>query len=113
MRPNIAAILAGYVFLAPGVKGSVLLMLYQDNHCTIPVPGSGWTHVWSTSCDTNVDTGWTSAQINLTTSPDFGTVTFYNRRNCAPVQPRISFRPSETRCLNDFGFVANAVGLIE
>ena len=94
-----------------GVNANIILNLFQDNDCQVPVPGSGQTFVVSGTCDTNVATGWSSAQIVDNGGSPAGTVTFYNNNNCAAVQPSHGYSTSGFGCMNNFGFVANAVGL--
>ena len=94
-----------------GVNANVTLKLFQDNNCQTPVPGTGQTFVVSGTCDTNVATGWSSALIVDKGGSPAGTLTFYNRNNCAAAQPSHGYSSANFACLNNFGFVANAVGL--
>ncbi|KAK8108375.1 hypothetical protein PG984_014176 [Apiospora sp. TS-2023a] len=104
--------LAQALLLFPGAAQAYVTMnLFQDNDCRVPVPGSGWTRVDSGTCDTNVATGWQSAIITDNRDSPAGTLTFYNRNNCAAAQPSHGYSSANFACLNNFGFVANAVGL--
>ncbi|KAH8805991.1 hypothetical protein F5884DRAFT_467632 [Xylogone sp. PMI_703] len=91
------------------VQASVTMNLYQDNNCQDPVPGDGWTFVSSGTCDTNVATGWSSAMITDNSGSPAGTLTFYSRNACAGTSH--GYSSANYACLNNFGFVANAVGL--
>ncbi len=95
-----------------GAQADVTMTLYQDNDCQTPVPGSGQTTVNSGTCDSNVATGWSSAKITDNRGSPAGTLTFYNRNNCAVQQPSHGYSSANMACLRDFGFVANAVGLV-
>ncbi|KAI0523799.1 hypothetical protein F5B22DRAFT_642901 [Xylaria bambusicola] len=92
----------------------MVLALYQDNDCQIPIPGDGITQVNSGTCDTNVRTGWSSAKIienNIVRPPagwPYGPE-FYERNNCAVAQKRHGFSGLPGPCLK-IGFIANAVG---
>ncbi|KAK8017146.1 hypothetical protein PG991_008222 [Apiospora marii] len=85
--------------------------LFSDNACQDPVPGSGWTTVNSGSCDANVGTGWQSARITDNRDSPAGTLTFYTHNDCAAGQSSHGYSAANFACLNNFGFVANAVGL--
>ena len=98
--------------LVAAVHGDVTLALFQDNDCVTPVPGSGTTTVTDGSCDTNVSTGWSSAKIVGNDGIDFGTLTFYTKRDCGcPTCGSHGYSRGNFNCLNNFEFVANAVGL--
>ncbi|KAK3936679.1 hypothetical protein QBC46DRAFT_452556 [Diplogelasinospora grovesii] len=111
MHVNLLSTLALFLLLATGIQADVTMMLFQDNYCQIPVPGSGWTMVKWWTCDENVSTGWSSAMITQNNGYYRGILTFYTRNNCAVGQPAKVFSTGNFGCLNDFGFVANAVGL--
>lgn len=109
---GVALALTQALALFPGAaRGYVTMNLFSDNDCKNPVPGSGWTTVNSGSCDTNVATGWMSARITDNRDSPAGTLTFYNNNNCAAGQPSHGYSSANYACLNNFGFVANAVGL--
>ncbi|KAI1331321.1 hypothetical protein F5Y16DRAFT_395206 [Xylariaceae sp. FL0255] len=115
MRFYISAILASLVIGCHGLRlQHVMIELYQDNDCKVPVPGAGWTFVNEASCDDTVSTGWSSARMVFDTQdvPIRGDLTFYNKNYCALPQPHAHFDTASNyeRCLNNFGFVANSVG---
>lgn len=112
MRSELILTFALHLFTLRGARGDVIMNLYQDNDCQIPVPGAGWTEVNSGSCDTNVATGWSSAKITNNGGSPAGTLTFYTRNNCAVAQLNHGYSSANFDCLNNFGFVANAVGLV-
>ena len=111
MHANVLTVLALPLLAITGAHAAVTMNLYQDNECKIPVPGSGWTTVVSGTCDENVSTGWSSAMITDSGDSTAGTLTFYNNNNCAVAQPSHGYSTANFACLNNFGFVANAVGL--
>ena len=102
---------AAQLLLVQGVLGNVRMNLYADNDCQVPMEGEGWTFVVSGTCDTNVHPGWASALITDNGGSPAGTLTFYNDNNCAAGQPSHGYSSANFACLNNFGFVANAVGL--
>ncbi|KAI1131659.1 hypothetical protein F5Y10DRAFT_262036 [Nemania abortiva] len=104
MRANILTLLA-----VAGAQAYVTMNLYSDNDCTNLIPGSGQTTVNSGTCDTNVGTGWSSARIIDDTGSPAGTLTFYTRNSCTGTSH--GYSSANFACLNNFGFVANAVGL--
>ncbi|KAK5629990.1 hypothetical protein RRF57_005705 [Xylaria bambusicola] len=122
MRANILFAFVVSLLLAAGAPISIgdketrhmVLALFQDNDCQIPVPGDGTTKVNCGTCDTNVRTGWSSARIiehnifrpfrGWPDGPEF-----YERNNCAVAQRRHGFSGYPGPCLK-IGFVANAVG---
>jgi hypothetical protein len=112
MHTSILSFVAVPIIAMTAVQAGVTMNLYQDNDCTVPVPGSGSTTVNSGSCDTNVGTGWLSALITDDSGSPAGTLTFYNNNNCAAGQPSHGYSAANFACLNNFGFVANAVGLV-
>ncbi|KAI0472232.1 hypothetical protein F4859DRAFT_483548 [Xylaria cf. heliscus] len=112
MRANILPFLAIPFLAIPGVQAYVTLELYQDNDCQTLIPGTGQTTVNSGSCDTNVSPGWSSARIINNQDSPSGTLTFYTRNNCAAGQSSHGYNAGNFACLNNFGFVANAVGLV-
>ncbi|KAK8057941.1 hypothetical protein PG996_011878 [Apiospora saccharicola] len=110
---GVALALTQALLLFPGAaQGYVTMSLFSDNDCQVPVPGSGSTTVNSGSCDTNVGTGWLSAQITDDRDSPAGTLTFYTNNNCAAGQSSHGYSSANFACPNNFGFVANAVGLI-
>ncbi|KAI0812202.1 hypothetical protein GGR55DRAFT_704066 [Xylaria sp. FL0064] len=98
--------------LCAGAQRYVNMYLYQDNDCQTLIPGFGQTTVNSGSCDANVRTGWSSAKIISDTDLPAGTLTFYNSNNCAVDHPSYGYSSANYACLNNFGFVADAVGLV-
>ncbi|KAH8166434.1 hypothetical protein CIB48_g1795 [Xylaria polymorpha] len=111
MRANIISFLTIPFLALSGVQAYVTLELYQDNNCQTPIPGTGQTTVNSGSCDTNVGTGWSSAKVLDNKDSPAGTLTFYTRNNCAAGGQNHGYSSANFACLNNFGFVANAVGL--
>ncbi|KAJ2989169.1 hypothetical protein NUW58_g3607 [Xylaria curta] len=111
MHANILTILAAPLLFVAGAQGYVSMYLYQDNDCKTLIPGTGMTTVNSGSCDTNVRTGWSSAKIISNQDSPAGTLTFYTNNNCAAGQQSHGYSSGNFACLNNFGFVANAVGL--
>ncbi|KAK5629874.1 hypothetical protein RRF57_005589 [Xylaria bambusicola] len=107
MHTTALSVLAAPLLLAARTQVKVTMRLYQDNNCQTLIPGTGNTTVNDQTCDTNVRTGWSSAHIIY---GNYGTLTFYSRNNCAAIQPSHGYDASNYDCLNNFGFVANAVG---
>ncbi|KAF2260668.1 hypothetical protein CC78DRAFT_584573 [Lojkania enalia] len=112
MRFNILTLASIPLVAMPVAQAFVTLALFQDNDCQTPIPGAGTTTVNSGSCDTNVDVGWSSAMVIDNTDSPAGTLTFFERNNCAVAQPSKGFSSANFACLNNFGFVANAAGLV-
>lgn len=108
-------LLAGAAPTTPGGGNHryLILALFQDNDCKVPVPGDGTTTVLSGTCDTNVKTGWLSAMILETNDEPLGYAgpEFYSHNNCAMSQKRHGYSGRDMKvCMRNFGFVANAVG---
>ncbi|KAI1366778.1 hypothetical protein F5Y08DRAFT_337367 [Xylaria arbuscula] len=122
MRTSILLALATSVLLVgarPTTPGGghnhryLILALFQDNDCKIPVPGDGTTTVMAATCDSNVKTGWMSAKILETADEPLGYngPQFYHNNNCAMSQKHHGYSGRDMKvCMKDFGFVANAVG---
>jgi hypothetical protein len=108
---SLPALLAAPLLIIGGAHGYVTMQLFQDNNCQILIPGSGQTTVNSGTCDTNVHPGWSSAKILSNKDSPAGTLTFYTNNNCAAAQKSHGYSSANYACLNNFGFVANAVGL--
>ncbi|KAK4445809.1 hypothetical protein QBC34DRAFT_383961 [Podospora aff. communis PSN243] len=97
------------LLLAAKAYAGVDIALYQDNDCGLPIPGTGQTYVQSGTCNDHLGTGWMSARILRTDSPA-GTLTFYSPGGCHGTNK--GFSAQNFDCLRNFGFVANAAGLV-
>ncbi|KAK7917925.1 hypothetical protein PG985_009799 [Apiospora marii] len=92
---GVALALAQALVLFPGAaRGSVTMNLFSDNACQGPVPGS------------------VAARITDNRDSSAGTLTFYTHNDCAADQSSHGYSSANYTCLNNFGFVANAVGLV-
>ncbi|KAI0145633.1 hypothetical protein GGR57DRAFT_506824 [Xylariaceae sp. FL1272] len=112
MHFSILTTITTQLLLATGTRAYVKMHLYQDNNCKTLIPGSGQTTVNSGSCESNVHVGWSSAKIISDPGSPAGTLTFYTRNNCAVGQKSHGYSAANFDCLSNFGFVANAVGLV-
>ena len=74
MHANILPLVGVPLLAMTAVQGYVTMKLFQDSNCQTLVPGDGQTTVFSSTCDTNVGTGWSLALIIDNTGSPAGTL---------------------------------------